>query len=303
MDNAKKNTTARFNIILSMAIFGSIGIVRRYLPLSSGLIAFCRGVTGTLFLMLYVKLRGRRLFHGIGMKKTLLLAVSGAVMGLNWIFLFEAYNETTVQIATLCYYMEPVIVILASALLFKERLTRRKAVCAALAFAGMVLVSGVLEGGTASAGQMKGIIYGLIAALLYSTVVLMNKQLPGIDPFEKTVIQLAASAAVMVPYLLLTEDFAAIAWSPQTALLLLLAGIVHTGITYALYFGSIDSLKAQTIALLSYIDPITALLLSALILHESLSIAGIAGAVLILGSAIAAEGGLPSVKSRKEKSE
>ena len=280
---------ARLQIILSMVIFGTIGILRRYLPLSSGMIAFCRGVTGALFLVLFVKLRGKKLFHGIGWRKVLWLAAAGAIMGLNWILLFEAYNETSVQVATLCYYMEPVIVILASSVLFKEKLTRRKAICSALAFLGMVLVSGVLESGGVRGGEMKGILLGLLAALLYSCVVLMNKRAAGIDPFEKTVIELAASALVMVPYLALTEDFSAITWSASSIALLSVAGIVHTGIAYALYFGSIDRLKAQTIALLSYIDPITALILSALILHESLSIIGIAGAVLILGSAVAGE--------------
>ena len=277
------------DLILSMVIFGTIGIFRRYLPLSSGMIAFCRGLTGSLFLVLLVRLRGKRLLHNIGRNKTVWLIVSGALIGLNWIFLFEAYNETTVQVATLCYYMEPTIVILASSVLFGEKLTRTKAVCAGLALVGMVLVSGVLEGGAGAGNGAKGIAYGLVAAVLYSCVVLMNKKAAGIDPYEKTVIQLLSAALVMVPYLALTEDFAAIEWSTQTIILLAIVGIVHTGFAYALYFGSIDRLKAQTVALLSYIDPITALVLSALILGERLTAAGMIGAVLILGSAVVGE--------------
>ena len=288
MDHPSNDRKSVLMFITAVLIFGTVGIFRRFIPFSSAFLAFSRGILGGLFLLLYMKLKGKTCaklpWPVLGR-----LALTGAVMGLNWILLFEAYNETSVQVATLCYYMEPVIVILASSVLFKEKLTRRKAICSALAFLGMVLVSGVLESGGVRGGEMKGILLGLLAALLYSCVVLMNKRAAGIDPFEKTVIELAASALVMVPYLALTEDFSAITWSASAIALLSVAGIVHTGIAYALYFGSIDRLKAQTIALLSYIDPITALILSALILHESLSIIGIAGAVLILGSAVAGE--------------
>ena len=66
-------------------------------------------------------------------------------------------------------------------------------------------------------------------------------------------------------------------------------GLVHTGMAYAIYFGSMSHLKAQSIAVLGYIDPVFALLLSALVLHESLTVFGILGAVLIIGSALVSE--------------
>ena len=247
-------------LTVSMVVFGSIGIFRRMIPLPSALIAFFRGAIGSLFLLAFLRLRGKKTFHNTPAKTVMLLALSGAVIAFNWILLFEAYNYTSVSVATLCYYMEPVIVILLSAVLFREKLTLRK-----------------------------GILFGLGAAVLYSSVVLMNRFLRGVDAFEKTVIQLGAAAIVMVPYLLLTGEFAGNKWTFSTAMLLLFVGVVHTGICYALYFGSMDSLRMQTVAIFSYLDPITALFLSALILHEKLTLFGLIGAVLILGSAIMSE--------------
>ena len=272
--------------LASVFIFGTIGVFRRYIPFSSAFIAFFRGLSGGLFLLLFVRLarKGRqgKLPAGILLR----LILTGAVMGLNWILLFEAYNYTTVGIATLCYYMQPVIVTLLSPVVFHEKLTGKKALCAAVAIIGMVLVSGVI-GGTRG-GDGRGILLGLGAAVLYSAVVIMNKKTPGLDAYRKTIVQLLSAGMVMVPYLLLTGGTGGNA-SVTGVILLLVVGLVHTGIAYVLYFGSMDNLKAQTIAILSYVDPVTAFLLSALLLREPLSTAGIIGAVLIIGSAVISE--------------
>ena len=273
----------------SMIIFGTIGVFRRLIPLSSGMTAFFRGIIGALFLTFSVKARGRKLRTGIEKKTVLWLVVSGGVIGFNWILLFEAYNYTTVSIATLCYYMQPTIVVIVSTILFKERMTRRKAMCSALALFGMTLVSGVFDGGIVSASDMKGIFLGLGAAALYAAVILMNKTITGVDVYEKTILQLFSAGIVLIPYLAMTEDFTGMQISAGTVCLLLFVAIVHTGIAYALYFGSMDGLRTQTVALFSYIDPITALAVSGVILHEKLSAGGIIGAFLILGSAIAGE--------------
>ena len=275
--------------IASLLIVGTIGVFRRGIPFSSGLLAFVRGLLGALSLVLFVKLRGRRIGHGIERRKLLLLVITGFALSFNWMLLFEAYTYTTVATATLCYYFQPTIVILLSPLLFGERLTLKKLVCAVIAIIGMVFVSGVTRQGGLPAGHMKGIAYGLGAACLYALVVILNKKITGVDAYEKTIIELFSAALAMLPYLLLTEDFGAIRLNGRLVLLLLVAGVIYTGLTYALYFGSMDVLKAQSIAILGYLDPVVALLVSALLLHESLSASGLLGAVLILGAAVFCE--------------
>lgn len=286
----KNNPRSLCMLVLAMAIFGSIGIFRRYIPLSSALLACFRGAAGALFLLAAAKLSGRSLGGHIGRKVLLGLVVTGAVMGFHWILLFEAYNFTTVPIATLCYYLAPTIIILASPFVFGETITPKKAVCVVLSLLGMVFVSGIVNHGVPQLSEMKGVLFGLSAAVLYAAVVIMNKKLPGIDAYEKTIIQLVAAALVLVPYLLVTgESVSGITWTPFVIAMLLIVGFVHTGVAYALYFGSMDGLRAQTVAIFSYIDPICALLLSALILHESLSVYGLIGAVLIIGAAVGSE--------------
>ena len=274
-------------MVASMLIVGTIGVFRRHIPISSAMLAFTRGIIGGLFLLVFLLLHQRREHVRLPVKTVFFLAASGAVLGLNWILLFEAFNHTSIAVATLCYYMEPTIVLLAASLLFKEKLTARKAICAAVSVIGMILVSGVFGG--SAGGDLRGPLFGLAAAVFYSAVVLMNKKLRSIDIYQKTTVQLLSAGIVMIPYLLLTDGFVYSVFSPSTILLILIVGIVHTGIFYLLYFGSMDGLKAQSVAVLSYIDPVSALLFSALFLKEPLSVPGIVGAVMIIASAIVSE--------------
>lgn len=289
MENRANDRRSMLMFIGSMLIFGTIGIFRRYIPLPSAFIAMIRGLLGGLCLFAYVRLTGKDAGAPLARRQALWLVFTGAVMGFNWILLFEAYNHTTVAVATLCYYMEPTIVLLASPILFREKLTAKKAVCALIAIIGMVLVSGVTGSSETGSGDLKGVALGLGAALFYAFVVIMNKRISGVDAYQKTVIQLLSGGAVMIPYLLLTGGFGNAIFSAQAVILLLIVGIFHTGFAYAIYFGSMDGLRAQTIALLSYIDPVSALLFSSVLLREPLSLAGLAGAVMIIGSAIVSE--------------
>ncbi len=276
-------------LVISMLIFGTIGIFRRYIPLSSAFLAFARGVLGGVFILLFLLVRRKRVKEKLSFRQVLWFITTGALIGVNWILLFEAYNYTTVAVATLCYYMQPTIVMLVSPFLFHEKLTKKKTACALIAIIGMTFVSGVVGDGRSSAGDIRGILLGLGAALFYSIVVIMNNKVRGIDAYLRTMIQLLSAGLVMVPYLLLTDGFHIENISTQAVIMVLIVGIIHTGIAYVLYFGSMEGLRVQTIALLSYIDPVSALLFSAFLLKEPLTLLNVIGAVMIIGSAIVSE--------------
>jgi len=286
MANRKQKTYAYVLYITAMLIYGSIGIFRRYIPLSSAALAFARGLIGAAFLLCWMTLTGKTLKLRISKKKFLLLCLTGVALGANWLLLFESYNHTSVAVATLCYYMEPTILILLSPLLFKEKLTAKKLACAAVSLVGMVLVSGVLENGDT---DLTGILFGLGAAVLYSVVVILNKKNPVENAYGKTVVQLLASTVMLAPYLLLTEQGSTISLDTTAIVMLLIVGIAHTGIAYAMYFGSVQNLPSQTVAVFSYIDPVLAVVLAGTLLGETLSVSELIGAVLILGAALVSE--------------
>jgi len=279
----------KWMLIGSVSIFGTIGILRKFIPLPSSVVALIRGLVGTLFLLAVLACKGQRLNLDAIRKNGLKLIYSGAAIGFNWIFLFEAYRYTSVATATLCYYLAPILVILAAPLVLKEKLTQRKGICAAVALAGMVLVSGVLDADFSGSGELIGIGFGLAAAVLYASVILTNKKIADIGAYDKTIGQLGVAALVLLPYVLLTEDISQLTFDPLSLLLLLIAGIIHTGIAYWLYFGSMEALPAQTVALYSYIDPILAIVLSMVVLREPMTVLSGIGAVMILGAAYISE--------------
>lgn len=278
---------AKIAAAAAMTIFGTIGVFRRWIDLPSGALAFSRAVIGALFLMGLYRLEKKRPDMKALKKNALWLALSGACLGGNWILLFEAYSYTSVAAATLCYEMGPVIVLLVSPFLFGERLGGKKAVCACVSVLGAALASGVADGGAAL--QPKGIAFALGAACLYAGVMLCNRKVRGTAPMDGTLMQLLSAAVVMLPYVLLAEEISPGALNVQSLGLLPVVGVVHTGVAYALYFGALGTLPAQTAALLSYIDPALAVLLSAFLLREPIGAWGVLGAVLVLGSTFAGE--------------
>lgn len=279
-----KKNQSKLLFILSMLIFGTIGIFRKYIPLSSSVISFSRGFIGVLFLLVLILLKKDKLNKKSIKDNLWLLIISGSFIGLNWVFLFESYKYTSVATATLCYYMAPIFVMIASTFLFKERLSLINVVCILVALIGMVFVSGVIETGFNDKNTLIGVIYGLLAALLYASVIIINKFMKPIPSIDKTVMQLLFSVVILIPYILIGQEFKGMIINLEIILLLLIVGVVHTGLAYALYFDSMKGLKTQSIAILSYIDPVVAIILSALILKENMSIFAIIGAVLILGS-------------------
>ena len=290
----QQNRAARLQVIASMFIFGTIGLFVRSTPLPSSLIAMVRGIAGLLFLLLVLLCRRSRLSWPAIRRVLPRLCLTGAMLGFNWILLFESYRYTTVATATLCYYMAPILLVALSPFVFQERMTGRRLLCILAALLGMVFVSGVAEGGIPAAAELTGILLALSAATLYALIVISNKKLRGLSAYERTIMQLLLSSVVLLPYNLITGAFADATLSPLTLLLLAVLGVVHTGLAYYLYFGSVEALPSQTLAILSYIDPVVAVLLSALLLHEPIGVLGIVGAGLIIGAAAVSE--LPEKK-------
>lgn len=281
--------TAKVRFTTAMFIFGTIGLFVRWIPLPSAVIALGRASIGMVFLLAVIAVKKTPISKDTIRRNLPWLLFSGALLGFNWILLFESYRYTSVAVSTLCYYMAPILIILASPFVLRERLTVRKILCVLAALVGMVCISGVLSEGIPESGELKGILLGLAAAVLYAAIVLANKRIHDISAYGKTIFQLGVSALMLLPYCFLTVPAASLNGEPKTLLMLLFVGIVHTGVTYYLYFGAMEFIPAQSVAVISYVDPVVAVLASVLILHEPMALTEGIGAVLILGAAAASE--------------
>ncbi len=276
---------ARIKLIISMTVFGTLGLFVRNIPVSSGELALYRAILAAALLLVYFG-TGKGKFPSLSLKKELfILLASGAAMGINWILLFEAYRYTTVSAATLSYYFAPVIVTLLCPILFHEKLSRKQTICFLFSTIGVVLIIGIgnLQGG---GKDTIGILFGLGAAVFYATVILLNKFIKGVSGIQRTFFQFLAAILVLIPYVLCTSGFHLTTLSTAGWVNLLIVGLFHTGITYCLYFSSLKELRGQEAAILSYIDPLVAVLVSVLVLGESIALSQIIGGILILGFAI-----------------
>jgi len=272
----------RIMIMTAMAMFGTLGVFVRNISVSSGELALYRAVLASVLLAIYLLVTKQPLELKKFRRELPLLLFSGVAMGFNWILLFEAYKYTTVSVATLSYYFAPVLVTLACPILFREKMGAKQWICFAMSTLGIILITGIgdLSGGSS---HLTGILFGLGAAVLYATVVLLNKFITGVAGIQRTFLQFLAAVVVLIPYVATTGgvtlgDMNGLGWA-----CLLIVGLIHTGITYCLYFSALRDLPGQEAAILSYIDPLVAVLLSVFVLGEQMTVPQIIGGALILG--------------------
>lgn len=268
--------------MIAMLIFGSIGLFARNIDLDSGQIALVRGIIGSVFLLIACPVTRQKISWKAIRPNVILLIISGIAIGFNWILMFEAYKYTTIANATLSYYFAPVFVMFLSPFLLKERLTMTRIFCIFGAVIGMFMIVGV--GGGEGKNHIIGICFGLSAAVLYASVVIMNKYLKGLSGLETTLIQLSSASIVLIPYVLMTEEIKVFQLDQRSMLSLITLGIVHTGLAYLLYFTAIRKMRGQSIAVLSYTDPISAIIMSSIFLQEQMTFIQLVGGGFILGA-------------------
>ncbi|MBQ7883817.1 MAG: EamA family transporter [Phascolarctobacterium sp.] len=271
----------RLMLVASMTIFGTLGIFVRNIPVASGELALYRAVLAATLIAAFLFVTKQKIPFANIRKEVPLLLASGVAMGINWILLFEAYKYTTVSLATLSYYFAPVIVTVVCPILFKEKLTSKQIICFVMSTLGLVMITGIGDVGGSS--DFLGILFGLGAAVFYATVILLNKFIKNVDGIHRTFLQFISAIVTLLPYVLLTSGVSLIGMNCLGWVNLLIVGFIHTGVTYCMYFSSLKELPGQKAAILSYIDPLVAVLISVTVLGESMTLWQVVGGMLILG--------------------
>ncbi len=277
----EKVMSPRTMLIASMAIFGTLGPFVRNISVSSGELALYRAVMAAGLIGVFLLVTKQKIPFDKIKKEIPLLLASGVAMGINWILLFEAYKHTTISVATLSYYFAPVIVTVVCPILFKEKLTGKQIVCFIMSTLGIVMITGIGDMGSGS--NIIGILFGLGAAVFYATVILLNKFIKNVEGIHRTFMQFLSAVVTLIPYVMLTSGVTLGGMDSVGWINLLIVGLIHTGVTYCMYFSSLKELPGQKVAILSYIDPLVAVLISVTILGETMTLWQIIGGILILG--------------------
>ncbi len=277
----KKVMNPRLMLIASMTIFGTLGLFVRNIPVSSGELALYRAILAALLIAVFLIVTKQKIPFANIKKEIPLLLASGVAMGINWILLFEAYKYTTVSVATLSYYFAPVIVTVVCPILFKEKLTRKQIICFAMSTLGLVMITGI--GDVGGGKDFIGILFGLGAAVFYASVILLNKFIKNVEGIHRTFLQFLSAIVILIPYVIVTSGVTLGNLNSVGWVNLLIVGLIHTGVTYCMYFSSLKELPGQKAAILSYIDPLVAVLISVTILGETMTLWQVIGGILILG--------------------
>lgn len=279
---------AKLMMIIAMSLFGTLGVSTYFIDLPASVIVVGRGLIGASFLLILIRFSGSKLSKDDIYGNMFTLICSGVCLGLNWLFLFEAYKSIEISVATVLNYLTPAMVILISPIVFKTRLTFIKLGCALFALLGLVLVTGIIENSTEDINTY-GIACGLLAAVFYTGLVVFNKKLKSIGSYDRTFVQLLIAGIVIAVYCLFTVDFGSLHPDTMSIVLLVVIAVFQTAIAFTLYFGSLAHLDAPTAVMYGYIEPVISIALSVIILHEDLGIIGWIGAALILGSTFLSE--------------
>lgn len=267
--------------LISLVIMGSQGIVASFSSLPSMHLVFTRTVIGSIVLLIVCALHKYKFKCLKNRKEAICLFLSGFSLGAGWIFLYQAYAIIGVSISTLLYYLGPMIALVLSPIIFKEKLTKAQVLGIIISFLGAVLLNGKIAGDPT---KIHGIILGILSGVSYALMLIFNKNVKTASGMENTTIQIVASFILITIFLLFNGGIhihiEGKEWFP-----VLWIGLINTCLACYFYYKTIPRLPISTIAIFSYLDPVSAVILSAVILGETLSIIQIIGVVLVIGGA------------------
>lgn len=274
-----------FKYIIALLLFGSNGIVASFIDLNSQNIVLLRTLIGSVFLIAVFFISGGKMTFYKHRKELLFIAASGVAMGTSWMFLYEAYARIGVSIASLLYYCGPIIVVVLSPLIFKEKLTVYKIVGFSTALVGVVFINGNIFN---YKGDMLGVVFGLFSAIMYAFMVICNKKAKNIVGLENSTLQLTTAFLIVAVFVGLKQGYA-MEISPKSILPIFILGLLNTGLGCYFYFSSIGKLKVQTVAICGYLEPLSAVVFSLIVLKETMTAVEILGVILIVGGAMTTE--------------
>jgi drug/metabolite transporter (DMT)-like permease len=271
--------TGTLQLTIAMALSGTIG----YFVLASGQpavnVVFARCLIGSLCLIaycLYAKLfRKARL----DARNLVLLGIVGLAIVLNWLALFNSYQYASIGVTTTIYHVQPFIVFFAGAVLFKEGISKPRLMWLLVAFTGVVLIGDPETQQIALSGSyLSGCGLALVAAALYAVATLASKRIKDVPPHVIALFQMLIGVVVLAPF----SDFSRLPTTAWQWNCLVILGVVHSAVMYILIYAAYLQLPTATIAILSYIYPVVAVIVDYVAFGHVFSALQLTGGVLIL---------------------
>lgn len=271
--------------LIATIIFGTNGLISRFINVSSFFLVACRGIIASIFIYLVLRLQKKRInWDSIKANRNRLL-LSGLSLGFMWIFLYTGYLYS-VSITCLLNNMAPIFVVIISTIIYKERLNTKQIICIIFVLFGVLMVSGIFENKLVA--SIYSFIFGFLSLVFFCINILINKKMKNIEPIDRTLVQMFLSFLVSIIVTIFTSQIPSQIDTTSVVLIILL-GIFNTGLAYVLYYDAISNLPAYKIAIIGYLEPVISIILSVCILHENMTVFSVIGSIIIIVSTCISE--------------
>lgn len=264
-------------MVIAMLLSGSIGLFVIKSGQSPINIVFFRCIIAAICLVPICFYYGYFKNKYLDKKKVLLMIASGLLIVFNWALLFAAFPKTSISLATIVYHVNPFIILFLGMIVFREKINKNDIFWTILAFIGLIIIIG-LGKSSLNYNELFGLLLVLIATTLYSFSVLITKKLTSTPPLLIILIQTVSGTIVMVPFIsILQTPPVGIQW-----IYIIFLGIFHTALVYFLMYSAIKKIPLNNIAILSFIYPLSTVIIDYFFFNHLLTINQIIGAILIL---------------------
>lgn len=276
-DHHLKRKVGTLEMVVAMLLSGSIGLFVIKSGQSPVNIVFFRCLISALCLIPICYYYGHFRKVYFGKKELFLMVTSGLLIIFNWVLLFAAFPKTSISLATIVYHVNPFVILFLGALAFHEKLNKNDVLWTIVAFIGLIVIIG-LGSTSVNSNELVGLGLVLIATTLYSISVLITKKLSNTPPLLIVFIQTLSGAIAMTPFMSVFDN------PPigQQWLFVVGLGVLHTAFLYYLMYSAIKKIPLNNIAILSFIYPISTIVIDYFFFDHVLTSTQVLGAGLIL---------------------
>lgn len=280
LDQNKNQRVGTIEMSIAMLLSGSIGLFVIKSGQSPENVVFYRCLIASLCLLPICFFAGYFQKKYFTLKFLTMMVISGALIILNWVFLFSAFPKTSISLATIVYHVNPFIIMYLGVLFLHEKLTKSAIFWTVLAFLGLIIIIG-LDRTTFSFDGLLGLGLVLFATTIYSISVLITKKIVEIPPLLIVFVQTLTGTVLMLPFALLKLDINGYQWFYLIGL-----GVFHTALLYFLMYSAIKKIPLNNVAILSFIYPISTVIFDYFFFNHLLTGTQILGGLLILLSVL-----------------
>lgn len=272
-------TKRLIEIHIAVLLFGLTGLFGKFLHIPAQYIVLGRVFFASLSIGLFLALRREDArLHSFG-DYTIVVAM-GVLLAVHWTAFYKSVQVSTVAIALLTFSAYPLFVTFLEPAMFQERLKKIDLLCALAMFAGVLLIVPSFD---LDNNLTVGTLWGMFGCVTFAVMSLLNRKLA--SRYQGSVIafyEQGVASLVLLPMLLFHRPtMTGTDWG-----LVILLGVVFTGLAHSLFIGGMKTVRAQTAGIIASLETVYGILFAALLLGEVPSLREVIGGVVILGTAL-----------------